>query len=166
MPQQALISLCCPIAKPLCPEHADFSFLTISMASRVPELEIFDRKDFCWRRVEEGADEMDAVIFAGSYLARITCGYVYASLHRVLRVRDGQRTSMPFFLRGNPETLLQSAPLFQRMCKHPRGSAHCCADPVTICDYAKSVQGLPISTAFLEAHMTTSANCQGDTHQG
>lgn len=90
--------------------HEDINLLTVLPVSTKPGLELLTR-DGEWMAVHVPDDVM--VCDTGDMMARITCGRMPATTHRVVNPggADGGRLSMPFFLHPHPEHVL--VPLFE-----------------------------------------------------
>lgn len=90
--------------------HEDINLLTVLPVSTRPGLQLLTR-DGEWLAVNTPPDVM--VCDTGDMMARITCGRMPATTHRVVNPggADGGRLSMPFFLHPHPEHLL--TPLFE-----------------------------------------------------
>jgi isopenicillin N synthase-like dioxygenase len=83
----------------MCVSHSDSSLFTLATAS-LPELQVLRRDNQTWIFPEESATSCaDLVIFPGTFLARMTEGYLDATIHRVVRRFNEQRLVIPFFCR-------------------------------------------------------------------
>ncbi len=90
--------------------HEDINLLTVLPVSTRPGLELL-RRDGTWMAITTPPDVM--VCDTGDMMARITCGRLPATTHRVVNPggSDGGRFSMPFFLHPHPDHML--TPLFE-----------------------------------------------------
>jgi isopenicillin N synthase-like dioxygenase len=97
-----------------CPPHTDSGLVTVIPCAETPGLEILDWQTYTWQKVEEGAAHpSDAVILLGETMARLTCCYYQASVHRVAKNPEETRCrySLPFQLRGHPSAVIDSVGL-------------------------------------------------------
>jgi len=67
----------------ICTEHTDTTILTVGPASKVPELQFYDKINGEWVYVEDKVDDSHVVIFVGNILARMTAGYFQPTFHSV-----------------------------------------------------------------------------------
>ncbi|OQS05461.1 hypothetical protein THRCLA_02412 [Thraustotheca clavata] len=93
-----------------CGSHADLGLVTVSPCATVPGLQMWNLERMLWTDVENDAQPIHFSVFAGETLAYITNGLIPAPLHRVPAtvVEDEleRRMSMPYFLRAQPQAIL------------------------------------------------------------
>eukprot|EP00658_Telonema_sp_P-2_P030394 TRINITY_DN2295_c0_g1_i18.p1 TRINITY_DN2295_c0_g1~~TRINITY_DN2295_c0_g1_i18.p1 ORF type:complete len:297 (-),score=59.13 TRINITY_DN2295_c0_g1_i18:871-1761(-) len=83
-----------------CPEHVDYSLVTIIPCAAAPGLEVLDLDCFEWKSPEQGSECCKhAVVLAGEVLEYVTRGRIPATTHRVVNhFQEEPRISCPYLL--------------------------------------------------------------------
>lgn len=92
-------------------EHTDASFLTLAPVGRVPGLQIRSSPGGGWLEVERdfcGQPGRYLVVFIGDFCEVLTKGTYTAACHRVAQELPCRRLSMPFLVRGQPESSIDT----------------------------------------------------------
>ena len=93
-----------------CPEHVDYTLLTIAPFATEAGLEVLDLERFEWMLPEEGQRcAPRAIVMAGEALEYMTKGAISATTHRVVHAFGCRRFSCPYLLYPDPH-----APLHRR----------------------------------------------------
>lgn len=93
-------------------EHTDASFVTLAPVCPTPGLQFRDPRTEAWLDAEQGlaADGSHFVIFVGDFIEVLTKSAYCAARHRVVKIgEDGQRLSMPFLARGQPDSRISTS---------------------------------------------------------
>ena len=100
-----------------CPEHVDYTLLTIAPFATEAGLEVLDLERFEWMLPEEGQRcAPRAIVMAGEALEYMTKGAISATTHRVAHAFGSRRYSCPYLLYPDPH-----APLHRRRISSPGG---------------------------------------------
>jgi isopenicillin N synthase-like dioxygenase len=87
--------------------HTDWDALTILLQDEVGGLQIYDRR-VGWIHAEPVPGTF--VVNLGDMLARWTNDLYRSTVHRVINASNRERYSVPFFLGGNPEQVVEALP--------------------------------------------------------
>lgn len=88
--------------------HTDFGAMTMLMQDDNGGLQVFDKDADAWIRAEPMAGAY--VVNLGDLIARWTNGAYSSTLHRVVNESGRERYSVPFFLHGNPDAVIEPLP--------------------------------------------------------
>lgn len=88
--------------------HTDFGALTILMQDDNGGLQVFDQVAEAWLRAEPVRGAF--VLNLGDLVARWTNGLFRSTLHRVVNESARERYSVPFFLHGAPDSVIEPLP--------------------------------------------------------
>jgi len=83
----------------VCGEHQDTGILTFITRTRIPSLEIWDKQEQKYAKIEELLQEGDVIAFVGEKIPLFSCSNKFtATPHRVRMGPGGERMSIAFLL--------------------------------------------------------------------
>jgi len=103
-PSSSMLSLFEYAAAGACPEHVDYTLLTIAPFAQVPGLQVLDLDTFEWV-CPEAAGTNGAVVMAGETLEFALGGRIAATTHRVNGSADTRR-SCPYLMHARKDAYL------------------------------------------------------------
>jgi len=109
--------------KVLCQDHLDNGLVTLSFITKNPSLEVH-RLDGGFHLEEKRVSGVptECIVWVGEQMEKISNGYYKPVRHRVLQPSAAPpwyRVAMPFFLRGRPDAIINSATATRIKAKRP-----------------------------------------------
>lgn len=101
--------------------HEDINFITLLATASGSGLEILDRENKQWLKVENSPN--DLVLNVGDMMARITNNKLPATTHRVVNPHSAENTSrysIPFFMHPKPDSILSCLPSCKKEKDNPK----------------------------------------------
>eukprot|EP01113_Clastostelium_recurvatum_P027933 TRINITY_DN3385_c0_g4_i1.p1 TRINITY_DN3385_c0_g4~~TRINITY_DN3385_c0_g4_i1.p1 ORF type:complete len:377 (+),score=83.58 TRINITY_DN3385_c0_g4_i1:274-1404(+) len=89
-----------------CMVHCDHGLVTLLPKTDVAGLELLHPTMQRWVRVEEHARDDDVIMYCGLALQRVSRDRVLAATHRVVRLPEKERYSMPFEMKPNDDAII------------------------------------------------------------
>lgn len=91
-----------------CMIHKDHGLLTLLPKTEVPGLELLHPGLQQWIPIEQFVDSNDVLLYCGEALSVVTGERVGAATHRVVRLPERERFSMPFELKPNDDAVIEN----------------------------------------------------------
>jgi isopenicillin N synthase-like dioxygenase len=91
-----------------CMVHRDHGLLTLLPKTDLPGLELLHPRLKQWIPIEQFIDENDILLYCGEALHEVTNKAVTPATHRVVRLPQKERFSMPFEMKPNNSALLRN----------------------------------------------------------
>eukprot|EP01113_Clastostelium_recurvatum_P027931 TRINITY_DN3385_c0_g3_i1.p1 TRINITY_DN3385_c0_g3~~TRINITY_DN3385_c0_g3_i1.p1 ORF type:complete len:435 (+),score=95.06 TRINITY_DN3385_c0_g3_i1:31-1335(+) len=91
-----------------CMVHCDHGLVTLLPKTDAAGLELLHPSIQRWVRVEEQARDDDVIMYCGLALQRVSRDRVLAATHRVVRLPEKERYSMPFEMKPNDDATIDN----------------------------------------------------------
>ncbi|GKT58294.1 2OG-Fe(II) oxygenase [Colletotrichum tofieldiae] len=91
--------------------HTDFGAITMLLQDEVDGLQVWDKKNETW--IDVPPTEGAFVVNLGNLMARWTNELYKSNIHRVINKSGQERYSIPVFVSGNPDYLVECIPTCQ-----------------------------------------------------
>ncbi|KAI1634277.1 hypothetical protein F4809DRAFT_619429 [Biscogniauxia mediterranea] len=104
--------------------HTDFGAITILLQDEVDGLQVWDQRNETWIDVEPTRGAL--VVNLGNLMARWTNNKYKSNVHRVINKSGKERYSIPVFISGNPDYLVECIPTCQSAENPPK------YEPITV----------------------------------
>jgi len=91
-----------------CMIHKDHGLLTLLPKSDLPGLELLHPRLKQWIPMEQFIDDNDVLLYCGEALSVVTNSLVVPATHRVVRIPQKERYSMPFEAKPNDDAILRN----------------------------------------------------------